>query len=207
MEDLAADGGDVSLLVRRRRCAGGPDAPRFLYYVERERARPYRPFLHYNSWYDISWKDRNLDEAQCLEAITLFGRELVEKRGVRLDALVFDDGWDDPQTLWRFGAGFPRGFLPLRDAAARYNSAIGVWLSPFGGYGPKKELRLRYGRPLGFETNSHGFALAGPKYYARFRDACRQMIEAGVNHFKFDGIGGGWLMTSSPRTTWPTSPR
>jgi len=25
----------------------------FLGYVERERAHPYRPFLHYNSWYDI----------------------------------------------------------------------------------------------------------------------------------------------------------
>ena len=32
----------------------------FLYYVERERAHPYRSFLHYNSWYDIAWGDRNL---------------------------------------------------------------------------------------------------------------------------------------------------
>lgn len=27
----------------------------FLYYVERERAQPYRPFLHYNSWYDLGY--------------------------------------------------------------------------------------------------------------------------------------------------------
>jgi len=33
----------------------------FLYYLERERAHPYRPFLHYNSWYDISWGDRKFD--------------------------------------------------------------------------------------------------------------------------------------------------
>jgi hypothetical protein len=161
----------------------------FLHYVERERAQPYRPLLHYNSWYDISWKDRYFTEAECLEAIDLFGRELVEKRGVRLDALVFDEGWDDPQTLWRFSAAFPRGFLPLREAAIRYRSTVGVWFSPFGGYGPRKELRLKYGRLQGFETNSHGFALAGPKYYARFRDACRQMIESGVDYFKLDGIG------------------
>jgi hypothetical protein len=161
----------------------------FLYYVERERARPYQPFLHYNSWYDLSWADRNLNEADCLAAVNLFGRELVEKRGVRLDSFVFDDGWDDPHTLWRFHTGFPRGYVPLRDAAARYGSAVGVWLSPFGGYSPKKEVRLKYGRPQGFEINSHGFAMAGPKYYARFRDACRQMIEtSGVNYFKFDGI-------------------
>ncbi len=69
---------------------------------------------------------------------------------------------------------------------------MGVWLSPFGGYGRPKEDRLKYGRTQGFETNSHGFALAGPKYYARFRDACRQMIEKyGVNYFKFDGIASG----------------
>ncbi len=36
----------------------------FLYYVERERARPYRPFLHYNSWYDISWDDRHINEGR-----------------------------------------------------------------------------------------------------------------------------------------------
>ena len=90
-----------------------------------------------------------------------------------------------------FSAGFPHGFLPLRDAAARYQSAVGVWLSPFGGYGPKKEQRLRYGRPLGFETNRQGFALAGPRYYARFRDACRQMAEQGANYFKLDGIAAG----------------
>jgi hypothetical protein len=24
-------------------------------YLERERAHPYRPFLHYNSWYDLGY--------------------------------------------------------------------------------------------------------------------------------------------------------
>ena len=74
---------------------------------------------------------------------------------------------------------------------------------------PKSE-RLKYGRTQGFEINSRGFALAGPKYYARFRDACRQMIEKyGVNYFKFDGIGGGNWTTRrlTRRRTWPTSPR
>ena len=41
----------------RDRC-GAPGQLRraFLYYLERERAHPYRPFLHYNSWYDIAWQ-------------------------------------------------------------------------------------------------------------------------------------------------------
>lgn len=30
----------------------------FLYYLERERAHPYRTFLHYNSWYDLGYFGR-----------------------------------------------------------------------------------------------------------------------------------------------------
>lgn len=164
----------------------------FLHYIERQRPRPYRPFLHYNSWYDIAWVDRKMNEAECLAVIGLFGREFVERRGGRLDSFVFDDGWDDNQTLWGFHAGFPNGFKPLEDAAAKYQSAVGVWLSPWGGYDPQKSERLSYGRTQGFEINNRGFALAGPNYYARFRDTCRQMIEKyGVNFFKFDGVGEG----------------
>lgn len=162
----------------------------FLYYVERRRARPYGLFLHYNSWWDIATGGKPMSEEECLAVIECFGRELVQKRGVSVDCFVFDDGWDDPQTLWGFHGGFPRGFAPLQAAAARYQSAVGTWLSPWGGYGAAKDARLRYGATQGFETNSRGFSLAGPRYYARFRDVCLEMIERyGVNYFKFDGIG------------------
>ena len=170
----------------------------FLYYVERERAHPYRPFLHYNSWYDIAWGDRKFDEAQSLAAIQTFGEELVTKRGVSMDSFVFDDGWDDNRTLWQFHDGFPNGFRPLHEAAAKYGSAVGTWLSPFGGYGEARNRRLEYGRQEGFETNRKGFSLAGPRYYGRFRAICEEMIrEYGVNFFKFDGMGmGGEAATS-----------
>ncbi len=172
----------------------------FLYYLERERPRPYQPFLHYNSWYDIAWVDRKMNEQQCLEVIPLFGRELVEKRGVALDAAVFDDGWDDNKTLWGFHPGFPQGFEPLEAAAKKYHSAVGVWLSPWGGYAQAREERLKYGKTQGFETNKRGFSLAGPKYFARFRDVCAEMIRKyGVNYFKFDGIAQGATTTGAGR--------
>ncbi len=164
----------------------------FLYYVERERPRPYRLCVHYNSWYDIAWKDRKMSEPQCLERIDTFGRELFAKRGAGLDAFVFDDGWDDNQTLWGFHEGFPRGFTRMARAAAKYRSMLGVWLSPWGGYSVAKKERLTYGATQGFETNRRGFSLAGPKYYKRFRDVCLDMIrKQGVGYFKFDGVGGG----------------
>jgi hypothetical protein len=161
----------------------------FLLYLERERAHPYRPFLHYNSWYDIGYFSP-YDETQALDVINAFGTELHKRRGVTLDSFLFDDGWDDHETLWRFNAGFPRGFAPLRAAAARYGAGIGVWMSPWGGYGKPREERLAAGKAQGFEENKGGFALSGPKYYARFRETCLDMIRSyGVNQFKFDGTG------------------
>ena len=161
----------------------------FLRYVERERAHPYRTFLHYNSWYDLGYFSK-YDEAGALDRINAFGTELHERRGVTLDSFLFDDGWDDPSSLWHFHSGFPNGFVPLREAAAKYGAAPGVWLSPWGGYGKPKDERLQHGREAGFETNARGFALSGPKYFERFRETCLQLIkDAGVNQFKIDGTG------------------
>ncbi|HEY4415152.1 MAG TPA: enterotoxin [Verrucomicrobiae bacterium] len=164
----------------------------FLAYVERERTHPYRPFLHYNSWFDIAWDKQKFNEAQSLDAIDQFGHQLMQQRGVKLDSYLFDDGWDDNKTLWQFHAGFPHGFTPLRVAAARYGAGIGVWVSPFGGYDVARMQRLKYGSQFGYETNASGFSLAGPKYYQRFHNICLEMIQKyGVNQFKFDGLAAG----------------
>lgn len=164
----------------------------FLNYVERERARPYRLFVHYNSWWDIAWGDRKMNEAECLDVIRSFGESLTRQRGASLDSFCFDDGWDDNRTLWKFHSGFPKGFTPLRDAARACQSGLGVWLSPWGGYGQAKDERMQYGKSQGFETNENGFSLAGPVYYARYRDACLGMIrDYDCNYFKFDGIARG----------------
>ena len=166
----------------------------FLYYIERRRAHPYRPFLHYNSWYDlnIGRPDNRMIEAECLKAIEFFGRELIRGRGVKLDAFVWDDGWDDFNSLWGFHKGFPDGFKKLKDAAARYGAGIGMWMSPWGGYGEPKKKRIAFGKSQGYETNANGYSMAGAKYGKAFRDVCLDMMrEHGVVFFKFDGMGTG----------------
>jgi hypothetical protein len=159
----------------------------FLQYLERERAHPYRTFLHYNSWFDLGFFTP-YDEAGALDVINAFGSELRERRGITLDSFLFDDGWDDHKSFWRFNSGFPEGFAPLRSAARKYGAAPGIWLSPWGGYdGPRKE-RLAYGKSHGYEESAVGFVLSGPRYYARFRQVCMEMVRKyGVNQFKFDG--------------------
>ena len=165
----------------------------FLYYLERERAHPYRPFLHYNSWYDIAWDPFALNEDE------------LPRGHPRSSASASSSRTASSWTPWcsttagtirrRCGsstAGFPQGFTPLAELCRKYDTRLGVWLSPFGGYGEPQEQRLKFGREQGYEINATGFSLAGPKYYAAFKQACVDMIRKyGVNHFKFDGIAAG----------------
>jgi hypothetical protein len=170
----------------------------FLRYIERERAHPYRTFLHYNSWYDLGYFTP-YDQAGALDVINAFGAELHAKRGVTLDSFLFDDGWDNHHSLWKFNSGFPHGFAPLHAAARKYGAAPGIWLSPWGGYDAPRRQRLAYGKQHGYEENSDGFVLSGPRYFARFREVCMEMVRRyGINQFKFDG-------TADTSTVYPGS--
>jgi hypothetical protein len=161
----------------------------FLAYIEQERAHPYRTFLHYNTWYDIGYGER-YDQAAALDRINAFGEELVRKRHVVMDSLLFDDGWDNTSSLWKMDNGFPNGFTPVAQAARKYGFGIGVWLSPWGGYSKEKDERIAFGKQAGYEIVKGGYALSGPRYYSEFERTCLDMIRLyGVNQFKFDGTG------------------
>ncbi len=167
----------------------------FMDYLERERVHPFRTFLHYNSWYDIGYfTPYTQDDA--LHVIEAYGQQLVRARGVRMDSFLFDDGWDDTSRLWQFSDAFPHGFAPLREAAARYGAAPGIWLSPWGGYGPPRKARLQAARNTGYEVDDQGLALSGPKYYTLFhRTALELLRNYGINHFKLDGTGSANKVT------------
>jgi hypothetical protein len=173
----------------------------FLYYLERERAQPYRPLLHYNNGPEsgnLYWMQKGPEarvafrrdqQRVWLAAIDTFGRELVQKRGVVIDSFAHDHTWDDENLVWQFNDGYPQGFAPAQQLAAKYGSHVGVWFSPFGGYRGRR-IRIEAGRRQGFETDRRGLTLAGPRYFARFLAACLGMVDLyGVNYFKFDGFG------------------
>lgn len=179
----------------------------FVYYLERERAQPYRQYLHPNNGYEIGsvyWRNkyfgkpgeaeafRRTEQQTWLTAIDTFGRELVSKRKVVLDGFAHDYMWDDETLPWQFHEGYPEGFGPVQKATAKYGAQVGVWLSPFGGY-PCKPARVKAGREQqGFETTRNGLTLACPHYFARFYAACQGLVDQyGVNYFKFDGFGAG----------------
>jgi len=178
----------------------------FLYYLERERAHPYRSFLHYNNGSEIGceyWKKklyksaaeaeqfRMKQESIWLGNIRAIGDELVKNRNVKIDAFVHDFEWDDETLVWQFHRGYPQGFGPAAALAKQYGANVGVWFSPWGGY-PGKKARIESGRKMGFEVNAMGLSLAGPRYARRLTAACENMIDLfDAAYFKFDGFGAG----------------
>ncbi|QQL44469.1 proprotein convertase P-domain-containing protein [Sulfuriroseicoccus oceanibius] len=170
----------------------------FLCYTERERAHAYRQFLHYNSWLDVSWNDGSgstMTEANTLTSMQGHIDHFIAPFNEPYAAFVFDDGWDNWNSLWEFNdITFPNQFTPMESLAASHGVKLGAWLSPFGGYDPAKSQRIAYGasQDPAFETNANGFSLSGPNYYEAFRNRCLQMVrDYSFSYFKFDGIGAG----------------
>ena len=161
----------------------------FQAYLENERATPFRTFLHYNSWYDIGYFTP-YTEAEAVGVIKAYGEKLVRQRGVKMDSFLFDDGWDDKTNLWKFSKDFPQGFSPVREAAQAIGAEPGIWLSPWGGYGPPREERLKTARAAGYEVDDQGLALSGKKYFPLFHDTTVNLLKQyGINQFKLDGTG------------------
>ena len=162
----------------------------FLYYIERERARPSSPFLHYNCWYDLGF---SVDAEKMLDAATQFNRELAQKRGVKVQSYLVDDGWDDPSKgLWvENEEKFPGGFKALRPKMAAINANLAIWISPLGGYGGAEE-RTADAEKLGIIPKGASLDLAYPGYKQWFQDRCLKLMrEDGVNAFKWDRAGDG----------------
>ncbi|MBQ0049772.1 MAG: Ig-like domain-containing protein [Bacteroidales bacterium] len=161
-----------------------------LAYSERERAVPWRPFPHYNSWWELNI-DRNnhtnpvdnLKESQVLDVVSQWKTNLFDKYGVGIEAFVIDDGWDQ-YGIWEPHAGFPNGFTNFDELAAQMCTGIGMWLGPCGGYGGSGSMRNKYWTDKG---GQHRLSYA--PFYDTFKGAINKLVQNyDTRYFKFDGI-------------------
>jgi len=164
------------------------------------------PMVHYNSWFDFrSWQEDGsanialvnhlrpdvMTEKAVLDRI--HGFEQLTDRGAPFHSFLLDDGWDDPDRLWTPDVvNFPNGLGKIADALdERLHAGLGIWLSPWGGYGGAKERRLNLAHAKGWTVNSGGLSLADKGYAAHFKEAVQRFRrELNVNMFKFDGFAG-----------------
>lgn len=166
----------------------------FSYYIGQERARAYKPFLHYNCWWDITDDGASsFTSEQFIERMHAWDKLFMKPYHITLNSFVFDDGWDDMDgKVWYFHPKkFPTGFAPQAKLCKEMNTGIGVWMSPFGGYLGAQQQRIATAKREGLEVNTKGLSLAGKNYYNRFLERATNMItKYHVNYFKFDGFGG-----------------
>ncbi|PVZ87392.1 enterotoxin [Serratia sp. S1B] len=158
-------------------------------FINVMRPRPYQPYLHYNSWMDIGFFTP-YSEQDVLGRMDSYANELIKKRGVKLDGFLLDDGWDDLTGKWLFGPAFKRGFGTIKAKADGWNTSVGLWLSPWGGYNKPLDERVSHAKENGFETVDGKFALSGPNYFHNFNQQIGKLIKnEHITSFKLDGMG------------------
>jgi hypothetical protein len=168
---------------------------RFLDYVDGIKVRGTRPFLLYNSWYDLRHPTRVkrpaevMDQASALLRIDQFKRTLTDTYGVTLNAFVLDDGWDNTSSIWKIDTTtFPARFTPLSEALKPQGTVLGLWASPFCGY-DARTLRVTWGAAHGYEKTGDFLCFAGARYKEEFK---KKMVEYTrdyhVGYFKWDGF-------------------
>lgn len=176
--------------------APGQQRRSFLSYIEREKPVPYRTMVHYNDWYEVGIRvhdfadpRKRTSEKISMDILNIWKKELYEKRGVKLDAYVLDDGWDDFNSLWDFHVGFPNGFAKLNEVATSMDCGMGTWLGPVGGYGSSKSMRIAYWNKTHPNNRIANFELSNPVYFNAFVERCTYMVKNyDMRYFKFDGI-------------------
>lgn len=164
----------------------------FMDYIRRIRPVPVRPYLEYDTWYDLQRLVMNHDNT--LQRVTELDQLLVKKFNLHLNTFTLDDGWDDMTNLWRIDRQrFPDGFHDLVSSLDKIHSRLGLWFGPVGGY-DQRERRIETGRRQGMEITANGefLCLAGRNYSRYFRDTLlRLQQEYNINYFMFDGIPFG----------------
>jgi hypothetical protein len=167
----------------------------FWKYLDTIRVAPLRPYLLYNSWYDVrapEYTDRPEDvmnEQNILRIVGDFKREMYEKRGLRLDAFVLDDGWDVYKSDWALRPDeFPNGLRPVVAALREMDTSLGLWFGPIGGYS-HRDWRVGWMRGHGYETIGDQMCIAGADYNRLFNKRVIDFVrDDGIAYYKWDGI-------------------
>jgi len=155
--------------------------------------KPVRSFVHYNNWYDPV--GRNLSISNFVSQTYIPMRDALAPYGVKLDAMVPDDGWQDRSSIYEpEKKQFPKGWddlARLSGALGKEGTRLGIWLA-LGGYG----LNMQWGREHGFKEAARNtcfsgyqraYSLADPKYNAAIREVLVRLLhDCRLNYFKHD---------------------
>ena len=164
--------------------AGGLEE--FWDYVDTLRPNPPRLVVLGNNWYHLGATGL-MDEASVRAEVAGFDA-VAGRHGLAFDFVCLDDGWEGE---WGPCTGLWGRLAPTRfpSGLAALGGRIGLWLSPFGGYGERSAARAAWAGAHGFELDPRGgLCVAGTRYRAHLADVLTRWTEAGVGYWKLDGV-------------------
>jgi hypothetical protein len=155
----------------------------FLAYVETIRPAR-RSFLMHSGWFDHRGGDVNPETTR--KSFATLQAKLLEPFNLKLDAMLVDDGYQNPDSLWEPNDRWPGGFKPVSEELSRAGSALGVWL-PLNGLG----LDIHWGQDQGWQTCQYRrkrfYDLTDPRYQAALKRVVQaRLTEDGVSCLKHD---------------------
>ncbi len=167
----------------------------FFNYLKDIRVAKLRPYVLYNSWYDLEApemvenKKNIMNEKNTLRIYNLFRNIMMKKYKIKLDAFVLDDGWDIYRSDWKLSKKqFPRGLKPISDKLKKDGVSLGIWFGPIGGYS-HRDWRLEWMKAHGYETVGDQLCFGGKKYNALFKKRVEDFVkDYGVGYYKWDGF-------------------
>jgi hypothetical protein len=164
-------------------------------YLDDIRVAPLRPYVLYNTWYDVrspEYTDRAYDvmNRKNLRRIIDDFRDVMDSHpGFQLDTFVLDDGWDVYASDWDLrDEEFPGGLEPVGEDLESIDADLGIWFGPTGGYSFRQR-RIDWMAGSGYEVVGDQLCLAGERYHELLKSRTVEMVrDSGAAYFKWDGI-------------------
>jgi hypothetical protein len=163
----------------------------FLDYLDTVRKKP-RSFTHYNNWFDSAGK--SLKGENFVNVWRAFKKE-IEPAGIRLDAMVPDNGWQNGSSVWQPSQGhFPGGMddlARLGQTLRDEGTSLGLWLALDSttcniGWGEKNGYARAKANAYFSQYFAH-YCLAQPSYRIALEQQLRALVKQGrLTYYKHD---------------------
>ncbi|MGM9479500.1 DUF2264 domain-containing protein [Pedobacter sp. GSP4] len=151
-----------------------------------------RSFLHFNNWFEPKAKDLKGDG---LINVWRDYRSAISPYGIKLDAMVADDGWQDRKSIWEPSKNyFPNGYADVKalsDQLQNEGVGFGLWLS-LNGY----TNNIDWGKENGYheaKLNSYfskfgrNYSLSASKYKAEVLKKIPEIAKSlNLSYYKHD---------------------
>lgn len=191
----AVKSGEHWQIISKTAVAGGgvdqPVEPQFSTYLKKIQ-KPDRSFTHYNNWFDPAGKSLKGDNF--VNVYREF-KSAISPYGVKIDAMVPDDGWQNRQSVYEpTPRDFPGGFadlVKLSGELRKEGTTLGLWLALDG-----TNCDVKWGQSQGFARAGANkyfsqyfphYSLSSQAYRTRMESQLKRLAgEAKVSYFKHD---------------------